>query len=125
MAEKKKQVKGVVLAITAAVVCIIVYRIAGKLIGNVVMDDFLRSLLDEFVFAGAAFISVVLLRQTALFRSDRSCLKSGWTSAGLLIAMTLYYAVFMSTFKKCRCHDRGLENKGVSFKNIGITNSGM
>ena len=81
------------LAIAVTAISIELYHLAGLILDAAVSDSFLSNFLAQLVFAILVLSSVLLIRQTALFRCDASLLKKGWLSAGLLIASILYFGL--------------------------------
>ena len=61
-----------------------VYKLSGKLFDSIA-NDFLSSLVCQFVFAAMALLSVIVLRKTYIFRSDARKLKAGWKSSLLML----------------------------------------
>ena len=93
MTPRREIWKDGLLAIAAMVICVTLYHTAKEILDVAVSDDFVSDFLAELVFAVLVIASVLLLRQTALFRCDASLLKKGWPSAGLLIAAILYFGL--------------------------------
>ncbi|MBP3870239.1 MAG: CPBP family intramembrane metalloprotease [Faecalicoccus sp.] len=92
--DKKQKVKGILLAIAAMIVSLVVYRIAGAVIDNFVTNRFLRNLLAELCFAIMALISVIVLKKTKIFKTDKKFLKSGLSAAGLLYGVIAFQGFF-------------------------------
>ena len=93
MLQENEQKKAVILAITAAIISVLLYHLAGKVISRFVSDDFLSAFLAEAVFAVLALVSVIQLKQTDLFHSDRALLKKGWKSAGMFFLAIAFYGL--------------------------------
>ena len=88
------KLKDLALAVASAFICVLIYHTVGNVITGAIADDFLSSFLAETVFAALAIGTVILLKQTDLFHSDPALLKSGWTSAGILFAASMFLGLF-------------------------------
>ena len=88
-----ENIKNVIVAVAAAVISVVLYHLAGRLISGIVSDDFLKAFLAEAVFAVLTVCAVLVFRQKEIFRSDRALFKSGWKSAGVFFAIIILFGI--------------------------------
>ena len=91
--DNKKKIKELILIIVASLAAVIIYHAAASGIERIVPDIFLSAFLAEAVFAVLTLVIVLAFKKTYIFKNDRTRLKSGWPSAGLLFVMMLFYLV--------------------------------
>lgn len=91
--DNKKKIKELILIIVASLAAVIIYHAAASEIERIVPDIFLSAFLAEAVFAVLTLVIVLAFKKTYIFKNDRTRLKSGWPSAGLLFVMMLFYLV--------------------------------
>jgi len=92
-ADSKIKIKELFLIVAACLISVIIYHAAAEVIDGVVSDTFLSAFLGETVFAVLTIVIALAFKKTYIFKNDRTYLKSGWSSAGLLYVMILFYLV--------------------------------
>lgn len=91
--DNRVKIKELVMIVAACLISVILYHVAGQVIEGIVSDTFLSAFLAEAVFAVFALLIVFAFKKTHIFKNDKTHLKSGWPSAGLVFVMILFYFV--------------------------------
>lgn len=89
----KSNFKDIVYAIIAIVVSLAIYKTLGQLIRNALDNTYLAAFAAQLIFAIPVFISVILLRRTAIYRTDMKKLKRGWSTGLVFLIMSLLSSV--------------------------------
>ena len=89
--EEQRNKKELIWIIVVTTVVAILHHEAAKAIGKVVTDTYLQAFLGELFFAILTLAAVIAFKKMAIFKSDTELLKKGWTSAGILFVLILYY----------------------------------
>ena len=90
---KEKQ-KNVLLALAAIIGSMALYKLTGSFLDGIITNEYVCDFTAQLAFAVYATAAVFLIRRTDVYRAEKNCLKSGWTSAGLAFVLILFYSVF-------------------------------
>lgn len=72
--------KNLLLSLLVVTLSIAVYKLFGYLGEGIISNDYLEDFVFQVVFAGAALISVAVLKKGWIYRSDPGLVRKGWTS---------------------------------------------
>ena len=89
--DNQRRRKELIWIIAVTIAATVLHHEAAKMLGKFVTDTYLQAFIGEVFFAILALTAVFVFKKTEIFKSDISLLKKGWTSAGILFVLIVYY----------------------------------
>ncbi len=85
----------IVKALAVCFISIFLYKLTGSALRRVIQDNFVHDFVSQLLFAVYATAGVFLIRRGDVYHAEKHCMKEGWTSAGFLIGLMLFYSFFI------------------------------